>query len=324
MARVFSGIQPTGGLHLGNYVGAISRWPLDQRPEQFFCIVDLHAITRPQEPADLRARTLDLTAWLLAAGLDPDVVTLFVQSEVAEHTQLSWVLECTAAMGELGRMTQFKERSAGQESVGVGLFTYPVLQAADILLYQAEQVPVGEDQRQHIELTRDLAQRFNSRYGETFTLPRATLPQVGARIMDLQLPDRKMSKSLPPAGGILLTDDEDVTVRKIRRAVTDSGSEVRGGPDKPALSNLLELMSAVTGAPVPAIEQQYEGKGYGAFKAELAEAVNGYLRPLRLAHADLAADPGALREVLRKGADRARDVAAATLTRVWERVGFLT
>lgn len=324
MARVLSGMQPTGEVHLGNYVGAISRWARDQEPEHYFCIVDLHAITLPQDPAELRARTIDLAAWLLAAGIDPDVATVFVQSHVPEHTELSWILECTATMGELGRMTQFKDKGAGRESVPVGLFTYPVLQAADILLYQTEQVPIGQDQRQHVELTRDLAQRFNARYGKTFALPEPTVPQVGARLMDLQLPDRKMSKSLPPAGGILLSDDEDTTVRKIRRAVTDSGTEVRGGPDKPALTNLLELYSAVTGASVEQIEQQYEGKGYGAFKSELAEAVNGYLRPLRMAHADIAADPGALREVLAKGADRARSVAADTLAVVRERVGFLT
>ncbi len=324
MARVFSGIQPTGSPHLGNYVGAISRWPVDQQPEQYFCIVDLHAITLPQDPPELRARTLDLAAWLLAAGLDPDVVTLFVQSHVAEHTELSWILECTATVGELGRMTQFKEKSAGRQSIPVGVFTYPVLQAADILLYHAEQVPVGDDQRQHIELTRDIATRFNSRFGETFTLPEAVVPGTGARVMDLQLPDRKMSKSLPPAGAVLLSDDEDTTRRKIRRAKTDSGSEVRAAPDKPELTNLLELASVVTGATREELETTYQGKGYGDFKAELAEAVNGYLRPVRLRHAELVADPAALREVLHKGADRARAVAADTLATVRERVGFLS
>ncbi len=323
MARVLSGIQPTGSPHLGNYVGAISRWALDQQPEQFFCIVDLHAITLPQDPHDLRSRILDLATWLLAAGLDPDVVTLFVQSDVAEHTQLSWILECTTMMGELSRMTQFKEKSAGRDSVAVGLFTYPVLQAADIMLYQAEEVPVGEDQRQHVELTRDIAQRFNHRFGETFTLPKPTLPKLGARVMDLQLPDKKMSKSLPPAGAIMLGEDEEATRRKIRRAVTDSGTEVRARRDKPALTNLLELASIVTGASIPELESQYQGKGYGEFKAELAEAVNGYLRPVRLRHAELAADPGAVREVLRKGADRARATAVKTMGRVRERVGFL-
>jgi tryptophanyl-tRNA synthetase len=324
VARVLSGIQPTGSPHLGNYVGAISRWAQDQEPEQFFCVVDLHALTLPQEPHELRARILDQAAWLLAAGLDPDVVTLFVQSDVAEHTELSWILECVATMGELGRMTQFKEKSAGRDSVPVGLFTYPVLQAADILLYQAEEVPVGEDQRQHVELTRAIAQRFNHRYGDTFTLPRPTVPKLGARIMDLQLPDRKMSKSLPPAGTVLLSEDEETTRRKIRRAVTDSGSEVRAGPDKPALTNLIELMSVVTGAPITEIERQYEGKGYGDFKAELAEAVNGFLRPVRLRYAEIAADPAATREVLRKGADRARVTAVETMGRARERVGLLT
>jgi tryptophanyl-tRNA synthetase len=324
VARVLSGIQPTGEVHLGNFVGAISRWAADQQPDHLYPIVDLHAITLPQDPAELRRRTLDVVAWLLAAGLDPDIVTIFVQSHVPEHTELSWILECTATMGELGRMTQFKEKSAGRDSVPVGLFTYPVLQAADILLYQAEQVPVGQDQRQHIELTRDLAQRFNSRFGETFTLPEATLGDVGARVMDLQMPDHKMSKSLPPAGTIELGEDEETTRRKIRRAVTDSGTEVRAGAGKPALTNLLDLMSAVTGAPVDELEGRYEGQGYGQFKADLAEAVNGFLRPVRLRHAELLADPAALREVLRKGADRARSMAVETLAAVRERVGFLT
>ena len=324
MARVFSGIQPTGSPHLGNYVGAISRWAADPQPDQYFCVVDLHAITVPQDPAELRARSLDLAAWLLAAGLDPDVATVFVQSQVPQHTGLSWILECVANMGELGRMTQFKEKSEGRSSIPVGLYTYPVLQAADILLYHAEQVPVGQDQRQHVELTRDIAQRFNHRYGDTFTVPEATLSATGARVMDLQLPQRKMSKSLPPAGTVLLSDDEATTRKKLRRAVTDSGSGVHTGADKPELTNLLELASVVTGATVPELEATYEGSGYGDFKAELAEAVNGFLRPVRVRHAELTADPGALREVLRKGADRAEAVAAQTLAAVRERVGFLT
>jgi tryptophanyl-tRNA synthetase len=324
VARVLSGIQPTGGLHLGNYVGAISRWPLDQQPDQFFCIVDLHAITVPQDPAGLRARTLDLAAWLLAAGLDPDVVTLFVQSDVAEHTELSWILECVATMGELARMTQFKEKSAGRDSVTVGLFTYPVLQAADILLYQAEEVPVGEDQCQHVELTRDIAQRFNHRFGETFTLPKPTFPKVGARVMDLQVVDNKMSKSAnSPQGTIDLTDDEETTRRKIMRAVTDSGSEVRAAPDKLGVTNLLDLLAAVTGTEIADLEQRYQGQGYGVFKREVAEAVNGVLRPVRDRYAELSGDPGAVAELLRKGADRAREVATGTMETVRERAGLL-
>ncbi len=324
MARVFSGIQPSGDVHLGNYVGAINRWAHDQRPEHTYCIVDLHAITAGHDPATLRAKTLDLATWLLAAGLDPDVCTLFVQSHVPEHAECSWVLECTATMGELGRMVQFKQRAEGRDTVPVGLFTYPVLQAADILLYHAEEVPVGADQRQHIELTRDIAHRFNSRFGETFTLPRATLPPAGARIMDLQLVDKKMSKSLDSPQGTLLLDDSEATTRKkLLRAVTDSGTEVRAAPDKPGITNLLDLFAAVTGAEVAALEQHYDGKGYGAFKGDLAEAVNGFLRPVRDRHAELAADPGAVAEALRKGAAKAQEVASQTMAVVRERVGFL-
>ena len=324
MARVLSGIQPTGDVHLGNYVGAISRWAQQQQPEHFFCIVDLHAITLPIDPDVLRAKTIDLAAWLLAAGLDPELCTLFVQSQVPEHPELAWVLGCTATMGELGRMTQFKEKSEGRESVAVGLFTYPVLQTADILLYQADEVPVGEDQRQHVELTRDIAQRFNSRYGETFTLPRATFPKVGARIMDLQLVGSKMSKSAEsPQGTVMLDEDEDTTRKKIMRAVTDSGSEVRAAADKPGVTNLLDLFSAVTGSAVGDLEAAYEGKGYGDFKKDLAEAVNGYLRPVRGRHKELVADPGTILQALDRGADKARVVAAKTVATVYERVGFL-
>jgi tryptophanyl-tRNA synthetase len=321
---VLSGIQPSGDLHLGNYVGAISRWAREQQPEHFFCIVNLHAITVPQDPAGLRERTVDLACWLLAAGLDPDVCTLFVQSHVAEHAELSWVLECTATMGELGRMVQFKEKSAGKESVSVGLFTYPVLQAADILLYQADEVPVGADQRQHVELTRDLAQRFNTRFGDTFTLPRATLPEAGARVMDLQLVDKRMAKSVEsPQGKILLGESEDETRRKVMRAVTDSGAEVRAAADKPGVSNLLDLMAAVTGTDIAALEAHFDGKGYGDFKREVAEAVNAYLRPVRSRYAELRTDPAMVEESLRKGAGKARAVAAETMEAVRDRVGLL-
>ncbi len=324
MARVLSGIQPSGDLHLGNYVGAISRWAREQQPEHFFCIVNLHAITVPQDPAGLRERTVDLACWLLAAGLDPDVCTLFVQSHVTEHAELSWVLECTATMGELGRMVQFKEKSAGKESVSVGLFTYPVLQAADILLYQADEVPVGADQRQHVELTRDLAQRFNTRFGDTFTLPRATLPEAGARVMDLQLVDKRMAKSVEsPQGKILLGESEDETRRKVMRAVTDSGAEVRAAADKPGVSNLLDLMAAVTGTDIAALEAHFDGKGYGDFKREVAEAVNAYLRPVRSRYAELRTDPAMVEESLRKGAGKARAVAAETMEAVRDRVGLL-
>jgi tryptophanyl-tRNA synthetase len=321
--RVLSGIQPSGDPHIGNYLGAWLRWVGEQVPGHFFCIVDQHAITVPYDPADLRQRTVDLATWLLAAGLDPEVCTLFVQSQVREHTELAWNLNCVATMGELARMTQFKEKSEGRESVSVGLFDYPVLQADDILLYQAEQVPIGADQRQHVELTRDLAARFNHRFGDTFTLPQPTFPAVGARVMDLQLVDKKMSKSLGPAGTLLLNDDEATTRKKLLRAVTDSGSQVRAEPDKPGVTNLLDLFAAVTGATVPELEDRYSGKGYGDFKGDLAEAVNGVLRPLRERHAELSDDPEAVTDILRLGATRAREVATTTMQTVRERLGFL-
>lgn len=324
MPRVLSGIQPSGDVHLGNHVGAFGRWAREQQPEHYFCIVDLHAITVPQEPGRLRDATLDMACWLYAAGIDPAVSPVFVQSHVHEHAELSWVLECVATYGELHRMTQFKDKSAGRDSVNVGLLTYPVLQAADILVYQAEEVPVGEDQRQHLELARDIAQRFNHRFGETFTLPRATFPRSGARIMDLQLVDRKMSKSAEsPGGTILLGEDETATRKKVMRAVTDSGSDVRAAPDKQGITNLLDLMAAVTGSTVDTLEDRYAGKGYGDFKRDLAEAVNGYLRPVRDRYAELRADPGGVRDTLVKGADTARETAARTLSAVKERVGFL-
>ena len=325
MARVFSGIQPSGEApHLGNYLGAFRRWADEQQSDHFYCIVDLHAMTLPYPPEELRRRTVDLACWLFAVGLDPDVCTVFVQSHVREHTELTWILNCVSTMGELGRMVQFKEKSQGRESVTVGLFDYPVLQAADILLYHADEVPVGEDQRQHVELSRDIAQRFNHRFGDTFTLPKPTFPKAGARIMDLQLPDAKMSKSVEsPQGRIDLTDDEKATQRKIMRAVTDSGSEVHAAPDKPGVTNLLDLLAAVTGTEIADLEQRYQGQGYGVFKREVAEAVNGVLRPVRDRYAELSADPGAVAELLRKGADRARGVASGTMETVRERVGLL-
>ena len=323
MTRVLSGIQPTGDVHIGNYLGAFARWAREQQQEHFFCIVDLHAMTVEYDAAALRERTVDLAAWLYAAGIDPDRSTLFVQSHVREHSELAWVLQCIATMGEVSRMVQFKEKSQGRDSVSVGLFTYPVLQAADILLYQADEVPVGEDQRQHIELTRDIAQRFNARFGQTFTLPKATFPKSGARVMDLQIVDKKMSKSLGTAGAILLDETESQTRKKIMRAVTDSGSEVRAAPDKPGVTNLLDLMAAATGGEVADLEQRFAGEQYGTFKAEVAEAVNGVLRPVRDRYAELRQDPGAITEALRKGADRAREVAAATMAAVRDHAGLL-
>jgi tryptophanyl-tRNA synthetase len=323
VARVFSGVQPSGDPHLGNHLGAWIRWAREQQADHLFCVVDLHAMTLPHDPARLRESTLEVASWLLACGLDPDICTLFVQSHVREHSELAWILNCVASMGELQRMVHFKEKSQGRDFVSVGLFAYPVLQAADILLYHAEEVPVGEDQRQHIELTRDIAQRFNSRFGETFTLPKATFPKAGARIMDLQQVDKKMSKSLESAGTIYLGEGESVTRKKLMRAVTDSGSEVRAAPDKQGITNLLDLMAAVTGRDIPDLEMAYEGRGYGDFKKDLAEAVNGVLRPVRNRFAELRQDPAAVEGILHKGADRARGLAAATMEQVRRRVGLL-
>lgn len=323
MARVLSGVQPSGAPHIGNYLGAWSRWAAEQAPEHYFCVVDLHAMTVPYEAPTLSERTVDVAAWLLACGIDPGLATLFVQSHVREHAELAWILQCVATMGELQRMTQFKEKSEGRESVSAGLFTYPVLQAADILLYQADEVPIGEDQRQHLELARDVAQRFNYRFGDTFTVPRPTFPKTGARIMDLQLVDKKMSKTLPPAGTILLADGEDTTRKKIMRSVTDSGQQVRAAPDKPGVTNLLDLMSAATGKDIADLESHFDGSGYGDFKAEVAEAVNGVLRPVRERYAELRADEHVVLEALAKGADGARRTAARTMEAVRERVGLL-
>lgn len=325
--RVLSGIQPTGEVHLGNLIGALRQWVADQDEyDTFYVIVDLHAITTPQDPAALREATLGMAASLLAVGLDPERCTLFVQSHVHEHVELSWVLGTLAGFGELRRMTQFKDKAARQQEAGVsvGLFTYPVLQAADILIYQADRVPVGEDQRQHLELTRDIAQRFNSRYGDTFVLPDAAIPTMGARIMDLQDPSSKMSASAVSQQGVLrLSDEPDVLRKKIRSAVTDSGREVVAREDKPEISNLLTIMSAATGKDVPALEAEYEGKGYGDFKNDLAEAVIGFLRPLQERYEELRADPDELSRLLEIGAEKAQSVASKTLQTVYERVGFL-
>lgn len=323
MARVLSGIQPTGDLHLGNYVGAIRRWAEQQAPNHFFCIVDLHAMTVPYEADELRQGTHELATWLLAAGLDPRTATVFVQSHVREHTELAWILQCVASYGELHRMTQFKEKGEGKQGVSAGLLTYPVLQAADILLYQADEVPIGADQRQHLELSRTIAERFNHRFGETFTVPTPTFPTAGARVMDLQHADRKMSKSLPESGTLLLSDTEKATEKKIKRAVTDSGTEIRAGDDKPGITNLLDLLSAVTGEDIPTLEQRYAGAGYGTFKGEVAEAVNAFLRPVRDRRAELADEPGTVEQALHEGADRARAVAAETMAAVRDAVGLL-
>ena len=325
MARVLSGIQPTGDIHLGNYLGAIRQWTADQHAyDSFYCVVDLHALTRPQDPYELRAKTRETVLVLIASGLDPDVCTLFVQSHVTEHTQLSWLLECVASMGQLRRMTQFKDKSkGGEESVRVGLFTYPVLQAADILLYDADRVPVGDDQRQHLELSRDLATRFNHRYSETFVVPEAAVGGVGARVMDLQNPEAKMSKSAEsPKGVVMALDDPDAIRRKFRRAVTDPGSSVRYDVEhKAGVSNLLAVLAAVTGRTPEEVAEDYDQ--YGPLKADAADAVVELFRPVRERYAELASDPGLADAVMKQGADKARSVAAATLARAQDAIGLL-
>ena len=325
--RVLSGIQPTASsFHLGNYLGAVRQWvALQDTHDAFYCVVDLHAITLdPPEPDELRRRTRVSAAQLLAAGLDPTRCTLFLQSHVPQHTQLSWVLECLTGFGEAGRMTQFKDKAARGGTYSVGLFTYPVLQAADILVYQADAVPVGEDQRQHLELTRNLAQRFNNRYGETFTVPDAFIPAATAKILDLQDPFAKMSKSLGDAGTVNLLDEPAVLSRKFRRAVTDPGTDVRYDPDnKPGVSNLLSILAAVTDRPVADVEGDFAGQGYGALKSAVADAVIAFAEPFAKRTAMLLDDPAELDRVLAAGATRAREVAELTVRAAFDRVGFL-
>jgi len=324
MTRVFSGIKPTGPVQLGNLLGALRFWVEDQhRAESLYCVVDLHALTLPQDPAALRATSLDLAQLLLAIGIDPDVATLFVQSHVPEHTELAWIMECTAAYGELKRMTQFKDKSTGAEFVSGGLFTYPALMAADILLYDADRVPVGDDQRQHVELTRDLAVRFNHRYGDTFVVPEAAIPRIGARVMDLQEPTRKMSKSEDsPQGTILVLEDLRSVEKKIKRAVTDTESEVRYDPEtKPGVSNLLTILAAVTDRTPEEAAAGYAQ--YGPLKADTAAAVCAYLEPIQARFAELAADPAGTAAILEKGAAKARDLAAPTLARAKDALGLL-
>jgi len=327
--RVLSGIQPTAdSFHLGNFLGALRQWALLQDDhEAFYCVVDLHAITVEQDPALLRERTRRSAAQLIATGVDPERSTLFVQSHVPEHAQLAWVMQCLTGFGEASRMTQFKDKSSkgGAERASVGLFTYPILQAADILIYQADRVPVGEDQRQHLELTRDLAGRFNSRFGPTFTLPTPHIVKETAKITDLQEPTAKMSKSASsPAGIVELLDDPKVSAKKIRSAVTDSGREVRfDATEKPGVSNLLTIYSALTGETIPALEERYAGRGYGDLKKELAEVVADFVMPFRTRTFELLEDRAALDAVLKAGAERAREVAAPTLAKVYDAVGFV-
>lgn len=324
MARVFSGIKPTGKVHLGNLLGALVQWTEDQhRADSLYCVVDLHALTVPQDPEELRHSTLRLAQILLAIGLDPEACTLFVQSHVPQHAELAWLMECTASFGELSRMTQFKDKSGKEGFVSGGLFTYPALMAADILLYDTDDVPVGDDQRQHVELTRDLAERFNSRFGPTFKVPRATFPPAGARIMDLQDPTSKMSKSDDAAPGtILVLDPPEAIERKVKRAVTDAESEVRFDVDtKPGVSNLLSILGAATGR-----TPQEAGAGYtqyGPLKADTAAAVIERLAPVQARYADLADDPAETTRLLAKGADKARTLATATLARAQAAAGLL-
>jgi len=327
--RALSGIQPTAGsFHLGNYLGAVRQYvSFQETHDAFYPVVDLHAITVPQDPAELRRNTRLAAAQLLAAGLDPQRCTLFVQSHVPEHAQLGWVMNCVTGFGEASRMTQFKDKAAkqGADRASVGLFTYPILQVADILLYQAKAVPVGEDQRQHIELTRDLAERFNGRFGETFTLPEAYIVRETAKIYDLQDPEAKMSKSAAtPKGLINLLDDPKVSAKKFRSAVTDSGTEIRFDPEeKPGVSNLLTIHSALTGTPVAELEEAYAGKGYGALKTDVADIFTAWVEPFQERTRGYLEDPESLDAVLAEGAEKARAVAAETLALAYDRIGFL-
>jgi tryptophanyl-tRNA synthetase len=324
MSKVFSGIQPSGDLHLGNYLGAIRNWVVDQYVhDAIYCVVDLHALTLDIDPDELRTRSYETALDLLAAGLDPDACILFVQSQVPEHTRLTWLLECTASMGELRRMIQFKEKSDGRESVRAALLTYPVLQAADILLYDTDRVPVGNDQRQHVELTRELAIRFNGRYGETFVVPEAAFPAAGARVMDLQEPTRKMSKSVSsPLGTISVMDPPAEIERKVKKAVTDTDGEVRFDPEnKPGLANLLELLAVATDRTPAEAAEGYQR--YGDLKRDLGEALVELLRPIQARRAELAADPGQVSSILAHGSEKAHAIASVTYQRAADAIGLL-
>jgi tryptophanyl-tRNA synthetase len=326
--RVFSGIQPSGQLHIGNYLGALRRWAAEQDEKvNYFCIVDLHAITVPQYPDTLRRLTRDAAALYVASGLDPERSTIFIQSHVTAHAECCWILNCVTPVGWLERMTQYKVKAAQRESVSTGLLDYPVLQAADILLYDADEVPVGEDQKQHVELSRDIAQRFNRIYGDTFVVPEAVLPQTGARIRAFNDPTRKMSKSEMDVRGhaVGLADDPDSIRRTIRRAVTDTGREIvfSDDPEKAGVNNLLEIYELLTGESRPAIEAHFVGQGYAVLKREVAEVVIEGLRPIRERYAELMADPAELDRILALGAERARSVSEPKLQEVKRKVGFI-
>ncbi len=322
--RVLSGIQPSGELHIGNYFGAIQAWVNDQHSfDSFFTIVDLHAITVEHSPEELRSNTLSLAMTLLAAGLDPQICTIFVQSHVSAHAELSWLLECTATYGELSRMTQFKEKGRSDESIRAGLFTYPALMAADILLYQAERVPVGEDQRQHLELTRDIAIRFNTKYGETFKIPEATIPPLGARVMDLAHPTKKMSKSAKSrAGTIFILDSPDEIAKKVGRAVTDAENRVEYDADrKPGVTNLLEIYCAATGENPSEVASRH--KMYGDLKKSATDALVALLEPLQARYIELSKDPAEVGRILKLGSQKAMDIAAPTLKMAKNNIGLV-
>ena len=323
--RIFSGIQPTGDKQLGNLIGGFMQYARTQElGEGFFCIVDLHSVTVEYDVADFHERTLDLAAMLFATGLDPERSTVFAQSHVAAHAEAAWLLGSVTSYGQLGRMTQFKDKSDRREFVSAGLFTYPVLMAGDILLYQTDIVPIGDDQRQHLELARDVAERFNGRYGELFVVPEGVYPEVGARIMDLQEPTRKMSTtSGTPQGTVRLLDEPDVIRKKFRSAVTDSGREVRRGEDKPGITNLLDILSVASGRPIDELEAAYDGAGYGQFKADVGEAVVELVAPVQERYRELRADESALRRLLALGAEKARAASAPVLETMYERMGFV-
>ena len=323
--RIFSGIQPSGDPHIGNFSGGFRQYAQTQeRGEAFFCIVDLHAITISHDPAVLREGTLDIAAMLFATGLDPERSTVFVQSHVTAHAEAAWLLSSVTSYGQLARMTQFKEKSEDEDFISAALFTYPVLMAGDILLYRTDIVPIGEDQRQHLELTRDIAQRFNTRYGETFVVPEGVFPETGGRIGNLQEPAVKMSKSRgAESGNVLMLDTPDAIRKKLKTAVTDSGSEVRYDPEqKPGISNLIELMTVVTGQSIQDVESTYDGAGYGRFKEDVAEAIVELLEPIQYRYRELRADAAELDRLLALGADKAREASAPTLELMYERMGF--
>lgn len=322
--RIFSGAQPTGNLHIGNYLGALKNWvALQDEYESFYCIVNLHAITLPQNPEILKQKTLDLARIYLASGVNPEISTIFIQSDVSEHAELTWILNCVSRMGELERMTQFKDKGKGNaERAGVGLFTYPVLMAADILLYQTDLVPVGQDQKQHLELTRDIAERLNRDFGETFVVPEPFIPPVGANILSLQDPTKKMSKSDADVNGsILLLDDADTILKKLKKAVTDSGTEIKFDESRPAINNLLTIYQLMTNKTPEECEANFVGKGYGHFKSETAEAIIEFLKPFQ-ENAKSYTD-AELNEILKNGAEKARTIARETLQDVYAKMGII-